>query len=383
MQIYISESDYDKHKLSYNLQFFAKEGPGGEKTEEATTKKLGDARDEGQVARSNELITSTSLMGLFLALKMSVGYMGKGFIENFALFYRKIPDIEGKEFTVAVASDLFRIMIVRTIVIALPVLVMAIVVAILFNIIQIKWKVTAKPLKPKLDKIDPLKGMKRLFSFDKVLDLIKSVIKIIFMYYVIIDALKNEWKTLLNLYEIPLNQAIALIGTIIIDLGFKISIYFLIVGIFDFFYQKFKFKKDMKMTKQEIKDEFKQSEGDPQIKGKIKSKMREASQRRMMQALPQADVVITNPTHLAVAIRYDKDTGSAPVVIAKGADYVALKIKEVAKENKIEIVENKPLARMLYYNVDIDREIPQELYQMVAEVLAYVYGLKNDMSNIN
>ena len=133
------------------------------------------------------------------------------------------------------------------------------------------------------------------------------------------------------------------------------------------------------MTKQEIKDEYKQQEGDPQIKGKIKSKMREASQRRMMQKLPEADVVITNPTHFACAIKYDKDTAEAPILIAKGADYVAQKIKEVAKEHDIPIVENKPLARMLYYNVDLDKEIPKELYQMTAEVLAYVYKLKNKL----
>ena len=132
----------------------------------------------------------------------------------------------------------------------------------------------------------------------------------------------------------------------------------------------------MKMTKQEVKDEFKSTEGDPHIKGKIRSKMREASQRRMMQSVPEADVVITNPTHLAVALKYDRDSSSAPIVVAKGADYVAQKIKEIAREHKVEIVENKPVARMLYYNVDVDQEIPPELYQTVAEILAYVYGLK-------
>jgi len=138
-----------------------------------------------------------------------------------------------------------------------------------------------------------------------------------------------------------------------------------------------KFKKDMKMSKQEVKDEFKNSEGDPQVKGKIRSKMKEISMMRMMQSLPKADVVITNPTHFAAAIMYEKSSSSAPVLVAKGADFLAQKIKDVAKENKIEIVENKPLARMLYYNVEVGGEIPPELYQMTAEVLAYVYGLKN------
>ncbi|ROR30782.1 flagellar biosynthetic protein FlhB [Mobilisporobacter senegalensis] len=366
--------------LKYNLQFFAKEGPGGEKTEEATTKKLNDAREEGQVARSTELITATSLATLFIILRIFTGFIGTKFLESFRIIYYKIPDLAKTEFNVATARTLFFDILLQIIIISVPVFLSTIIVAILVNILQVKWKPTTKPLKPKFDKIDPLKGFKRIISMEKLLDLSKSVIKVGFMFYVVYDALKDEWATLINLYDIPLNQAIELIGSMTIDLGLKISMFFLIIGFADLFYQKMKFKKDMKMSKQEVKDEFKQSEGDPQIKSRIKSKMREASQRRMMQALPQADVVITNPTHLAVAIKYDKDSNSAPIVIAKGADYMALKIKEIARENQIEIVENKPLARMLYYNVDLDSEIPNELYQMVAEVLAYVYGLKNKMS---
>lgn len=365
--------------LRYNLQFFA-DGPGGEKTEEPTTKKLNDAREEGQVARSTELITSSSLAALFVVLKVFVGSIGTNFIESFGTYYRKIPDFAKEEFNINVAGALFFNVLLQIIKIAFPVIITAFIVALLVNIAQVKWKFTAKPLKPKFDKINPMKGFKRIISKEKIFDLVKSVLKVTVMFYMVYGTLKDEWITLMNLYDIPLNQAIQLIGTITINLGFKISMFFLVIGFADLFYQKMKFKKDMKMTKQEVKDEFKQSEGDPQIKGKIRSKMREASQRRMMQALPEADVVITNPTHLAVAIKYDKDSSSAPVVIAKGADYMALKIKDAARENKIEIVENKPLARMLYYNVDLDSEIPSELYQMVAEVLAYVYGLKNKMS---
>lgn len=371
---------YQKEDLKYNLQFFAKEGPGGEKTEDATTKKLSDAREEGQVAKSTELITATSLMSLFLMLKLYIGTMGNKFLESFLTFYNKIPELAKNEFNVATANSLFVNIILSTAIIALPLFISAFVVSFIVNIFQVKWKFTTKPLRPKFDKLDPIKGIKRMLSFDKLMELLKSVLKVIVMCYVVYDALKDEWNLLLNLYEIPLGNAITLIGTTIIDLGLKISILFLIIGFADLFYQKMKFKKDMKMTKQEVKDEFKQSEGDPQVKGKIKAKMRESSQRRMMQALPQADVVITNPTHLAVALKYENDSSTAPIVIAKGADYVAGKIKEIARENKIEIVENKPLARMLYYNVDIDQEIPQELYQMVAEVLAYVYGLKNNVS---
>ncbi len=179
------------------------------------------------------------------------------------------------------------------------------------------------------------------------------------------------------LYDIPLMQAIIFSGQIILDTGLKIALVYIVIGAADWIYQKHKFHEEMKMTKQEVKDEYKNTEGNPEIKGKQRQRMQEASRRRMMQDVPKADVIITNPTHLAVALKYDSNESKAPVVLAKGEDYLALKIREVAKENHVEIVENKPLARMLYANVDIGQEIPPELYQAVAEVLAMVYNMKN------
>ena len=173
-----------------------------------------------------------------------------------------------------------------------------------------------------------------------------------------------------------MNQAIGLIGEIAIDLGIRIAMVYMVIAFLDFWYQKWKFRQDMKMTKQEVKDEYKNQEGDPQVKAKQKQRMREASMRRMMSQLPEADVVITNPTHYAVAVKYDPEKYDAPYVLAKGEDYLAQKIKDVAREHEIEIVENKPLARMLYANVEIGGLIPPELYQAVAEVLAFVYHLK-------
>ena len=191
------------------------------------------------------------------------------------------------------------------------------------------------------------------------------------------NTLKDKLSFLHSLYDIPLIQAILQVGGLAIDLGLRISFIYLILAFVDLKYQKWKFHKDMKMTKQEVKDEYKNAEGDPQIRAQIKQKMREASQRRMMQSLPQADVVITNPTHYAVAVKYDPEVADAPYVLAKGEDFLAQRIKETAKANNIEIVENKPLARMLYHNVDVGAVIPPELYHSVAEVLAFVYNLKN------
>lgn len=365
------------YRLPYNLQLFAEEGTGGEKTEDATSKKLGDARNEGQVARSNELITASGLATLFISLKIFVGFIAGKLIETFQSTYSNIDKISSDEFSAVTFEGLLSDAIWTIILICIPIFATAMVVSIGVILFQVKWKISTKMMRPKFSKINPLKGFKKLLGKGKLIELMIEFIKIGVIAYITYSTLKDEWKTLLILYNINLNQAILLIGNLAIDLGIKISMLFLIIGLGDLIYQKMKFKKDMKMSKQEVKDEFKNSEGDPLIKGKIRTKMREVSQRRMMQAVPQADVVITNPTHFAAAIKYDRESAEAPVLVAKGADYVAMKIKEVAKENNIEIVENKPLARMLYYNVELGAEIPPELYQMTAEVLAYVYGLRN------
>ena len=362
--------------LPFHLQFFA-EGSGGEKTEDATSKKLTDARNEGQVARSTELITASALVTIFFVLKTFSGFIGEKFIETFQKVFLNIDKISRDEFTVVTSEAIISDAILTIIWTCAPVFITAMAVSFGVILFQVKWKISGKLMKPKFSKINPISGFRKIFSKDKAVGLIIELLKIGVIAIIAYNTLKNEWKTLLILYDIDLDLAIILIGNLVIDLGMKISLLFLAIGFADLVYQKMKHKKDMKMTKQEVKDEFKNTEGDPYTKNRIRIKMREVSQRRMMQALPQADVVITNPTHFAAAIKYDKDSAAAPVLIAKGADYLAQRIKEVAKENKIEIVENKPLARMLYYNVELGAEIPPELYQMTAEVLAYVYGLKN------
>ena len=210
-----------------------------------------------------------------------------------------------------------------------------------------------------------------------LVSLIKQVVILVVIFIVVYNKLKSRMSDIYMLYDIPLISAIMLLGDIIFDIGTVICVIYAIIGVADYVFEKRKFKKEMMMTKQEVKDEWKNTEGNPEVKNKIRQKMSEASRRRMMQAVPEADVVITNPTHFAVALKYEQNKGKAPVVIAKGEDYLAAKIKEAARENNIEIVENKPLARMLYYNVELDEEIPPELYQAVAEVLAFVYNIKN------
>ncbi len=365
------------YMFELNLQYFAKEGPGGEKTEPATDKKKDDARKEGQVAKSKELNGAVSLFAMFLVLKIFIGNLGLSFIEVFSEAYRRIPEMtvffDGR----IIAKDyagVMNIIITKVLMMLLPFLAVAFGVAFIVDLVQVKWKPTAKPLQPKFNKMNPINGVKKLFSKDKLVELLKSLLKLLIIGYMAYSTLKDEAGQLFLLYDMELIGALKLFGDIVINMALKICAVYLVIGIVDYVYQRHKFNEDLKMTKQEVKDEWKNSEGDPQIKGKQRQRMQEASRRRMMQNIPQADVVITNPTHFAVAIKYDPQVAPAPYVIAKGEDFLAAKIREEAAKFDIDIVENKPLARMLYYNVDLGAQIPQELYSTVAEILAVIYN---------
>ena len=364
--------------LQLNLQFFA-DGPGGEKTEPATQKKLDDARDKGQVAKSREIANGFGLLALFLVIKFWVGNMGIQFLEVFSAVYNKIPELTVSWNGFTPDNDIsvmFKNMLVRILIILAPIFIIAVLVAFISDVAQVKWKIAKKAMEPKLSKLNPISGFKKIFSANSIAELIKSLAKIILITYVVYNYIQDKWTDLFVLYDIPLMQALQLVAEHITSMGIQISVIYIVLAFVDFGYQKYKFAKDMRMTKQEVKDEDKLQEGDPKVKGKIRQRMQEASRRRMMQQLPTADVVITNPTHYAVAIKYDPEVADAPIVLAKGADYLAAKIKETARENHIEIVENKPLARMLYANVEVGQMVPPELYQAVAEVLAFVYKLQ-------
>ena len=300
-------------------------------------------------------------------------------MNSFVDIYGRIPDFvreNAVDVTEKSVAALMSDALIQILIVCVPFFAFGFVVTALISVIQVGWKVTGKPLQPKFDKFNPINGFKRIFSKDSIFELVKSILKIFVIVYVAYTSIRGHAQDIFILYEIPLMQAIMLCGTVIINAGLKISLVYLVIGLADFIYQKYRFNEDMKMTKQEIKDEFKNTEGNPEIKGRQRQRMREASRRRMMQDVPKADVVITNPTHFAVAIKYDAETSKAPIVLAKGEDYLAQKIKEAAREHHIEIVENKPLARMLYANVDIGQEIPPELYQAVAEILAMVYNMR-------
>ena len=361
--------------MRMNLSFF-KEGPGGEKTEQPTPKKRKQAADEGQVALSQEVAPAFTYIILFTALGMLAPGMFRSlqalFFHSFLTAENSTPDMLDVRF----AGSFIGGMLVQGILVALPLLLIAMLIGFLSAYAQVGWNPSSKKLKLKFNKLNPIEGLKRMFSFQAIMNFIKSFLKMIIIGLVIYTVLRNEISELPGLMNLTIMEAVRHVGGLIITLGITVGIWFIVVAAIDYAYQRYKNERDMKMTKYEVKQEYKQSEGDPHIKGKIRQKMQEASMRRMMQSIPDADVIITNPTHYAVAIKYDRDGASAPVVTAKGVDFLAQKIKEKAKEHGIETIENKPLARALYETVDIGREIPPELYQAVAEVLAYIYKLK-------
>lgn len=370
---------YEESLIKFNLQLFAND-EGGEKTEEPTAKKIDDSRKEGQVAKSKEISTAASLLAVFICLKIFIGFIGERLTGVFFNFWNEMDKYANDAFNSITVVQLLTEGLIYILITCLPFFVISLLVAFLSQSVQFKWMVTTKPLAPKLNKLNPISGFKRIFSKQALFDLALSIVKIVIIFAICYSVIKDNLTILLTVYDLEIEASLGILFDLIMDLGIKVSIVYFVLALGDLIFQKWKHKQDLKMSKQEVKDEYKNQEGDPKIKSQQRQRMQQASRRRMMQSIPEADVVITNPTHFAVALKYDNTVNQAPIVVAKGADYLAFKIKEIANENDVMIYEDKPLARMLYSNVDIGREIPAELYQAVAEVLAYVYGERNKVS---
>jgi len=257
-----------------------------------------------------------------------------------------------------------------------PILAVSLIIGLIVNYGQMGFILTNETLMPKLSRLNPIEGFKRLFSKRAVFELLKSIIKLAIIGYILWTELKTDIFEVSGLFRTDIEKAVAFISDKAFNIVYKSGLALLILAVLDYFYQWWEYEKSLRMSKQEIKEEYKQMEGDPQIRSKIREKQRQLGMRRMMQEVPKADVVITNPTHYAVALRYRQEEDEAPVVIAKGQDYVALKIKEIAKEHNVAIVENRALAQALYKTTDVGKSIPPELFHAVAEVLAFVYNLK-------
>lgn len=355
-------------RFHFCLQRFA----DGDKTEEPTAKKRQDAAKKGQVGKSQELSTAFVLLIGFFVIKA----LWEQIYANIAGYTIYIFGHLNQNVDVENVIQLFIGMGVILVKTAMPIMLAVMVVGLAVNFFQVGLNVSAEKIQPKFDNLNPINGVGRMFSKRSLVELVKSVLKIVVIGFFIYNYLKDEIFTMPQFIFYDLGTSLTKMSEIIFTLAFQVIGVIFVLAVLDFGYQKWQTTQDLKMTKQEVKDEFKQTEGDPQIKGKIRQKQRQMAMSRMMQEVPKADVIVTNPTHFAVALKYEKGM-TAPVVVAKGADFVAQKIKSVGRENDVPLVENRPLARALYASTEVGDSVPRELYQSVAEVLAYVYRLKH------
>lgn len=346
---------------------------GEEKSFPATPKRREEARKKGQVARSSEFGAALTLLAVVLALHALLpGEGGLSLLRDLQSTFQFSP--HDSAFTFATVHQWHTRALGWEAKIVLPVLLLAAALGLVSGVGQVGFAVTPEALAPQWSRVNPASGLKRLLSMRGTVEAFKGLLKMGLVGGVCYSTLRGAIDSgeLLRTMGEPLTEVVSVVGGLIWTLGLRVSVILMILAVADYAYQKYEFEKSLKMSLTEIKQEVKQSDGDPHIKAKIRRLQREMSKRRMMQDVPKADVVITNPTHYAVALTYDGG-GSAPKVVAKGQDEVAARIREVARENKVPLVENKPLARTLYGTVEIGREIPADLFEAVAQVLAFVY----------
>ncbi|MEG3641422.1 flagellar biosynthesis protein FlhB [Magnetococcus sp. PR-3] len=344
------------------------------KTEEPTPKRLADSRNKGQVATSKEVSTALLMLAALGAFLMSGGELWQALQNKMRFFLSgQISD----DVTPTGVSLIFNEVIKGVVLDLSPFFLLFIIVAILAGILQHGWLISFDPLMPKISKINPLQGIKRLVSIRSLVDALKSVIKIVVISIAVYLAMRDNIDQILGLADTTIAEFTSLMLNDALGILWRVALAFLLIAVLDFLYQKHEHVKGLRMSKQEIKDEMKQMEGDPLLKGRIRQIQRELAQSRMMQEVPKADVVITNPTHYACALQYTPGEMAAPKLIAKGKGPIAAKIRELADENKIPRIENPPLARTLYRDVELDQLIPPELFKAVAEVLAFIFNTKN------
>ena len=345
-----------------------------DKTEEPTPKKKKDARKQGNIAKSAEVNKAMTFIAILVVIYMMSGSIIselQGFIVN----------ILSGDFSMTMNDNTIKILMFKVMMsfmkIVLPISLIIMVFGILGSLIQTGLFFSMESLKPKFSKLNPLTGLKNMFSMKAIVNLIKSMVVICIMIYLGYSFMSKNFEGIIKSGDIYLPYMFNIVLDLIKSILTSITLAVAVVAALDYGYEKFSHKKGLKMTKQEVKEEYKQMEGDPHIKGKIKQKQRQMANQRMIQAVPSSTVIVTNPTHISIAIRYEQGKDTTPIVVAKGADEVAFRIREIAKSHDIPIIENVPLARLIYKEVDIDQEIPEERYKAVAEVLVAVYKIKN------
>lgn len=349
----------------FDLQMFA-----GEKTEPATEKKREEARQRGNVPKSQDLSSVLILLSAFIGIKL-YGAQLYGLCGEYMRYC--FTHAIHSPLTLPETLVLFNQWIMMMFRALTPIMLIVVLSSVMANLMQTGVLFRFDPLMPDLDRLNPISGIQNIFSWKLVAELVKSMLKILIVAYVPYSTLQEQLPFIIRFIQLEPVPAIILLMRIIFTMGIKILLILLVLAVFDWFFQKWRYEENLKMSKEDIKDEYKQREGDPRIKQKIREKQRQASTKRMMDEVPKATVVVTNPTHIACALQYDPNGSGAPLVVAMGAGLIAHKIKEIAKEHKVPIVENKPLARALYKMVEIGDEIPPDLYEAVVRILAEIY----------
>ena len=351
-------------------------GEGGDKTEDPTPHRMREAREKGQVAKSREITVAFVLLLSYFLFKYLGEYMWLNLTSSARAILHLIP--EAKNFNILLAAYILLLALRGIAMVVLPIFGIAFISTFLAEALQTGFLFSFDPLSPKIEKLNPLEGLKKMASLQGFVELIKSLFKIIVVFYISFSAAREELPFIILLVEAQPWDAIVLGGSIAYKIAIRVGLFYVALAILDYLYRRWEYMKNLRMTKQEVKEEYKRLEGDPMVKQRMRDLQRQAAHQRMMGAVPQADVVVTNPTHIAVALKYESKKMKAPVLLAKGERIIAEQIRQIAEEHEVSIVENEPLARLIYRTTKLNQEVPPGLYQAIAEVLAYVYKIKRD-----
>jgi flagellar biosynthetic protein FlhB len=345
-----------------------------ERTEKPTTRRRRKAREEGKVAKSMELNSAAILVLGFMSLYMMGPHLARQTMNIMSHTMANAPAIAAADPTF---MKVFGDYMLKFFLLLSPVFVLMTLIAIGINVAQVGFKITPKAMEPKLEKLNLVSGLKRLVSLRSLVQLVRDSIKLFIVGFVAYKSIESEFRSFFLLPDMSVVQFAGMMGKLALTLALKIGGAILVIAAIDYMYQRYEFEKSIKMSKQDLKDEFKDTEGSPQLKARVRQVQREMARNRMMRAVPTADVVVTNPTEIAVALKYDPKQMDAPYVIAMGERLVAQRIRQLAVEHDIPVVEDKPLARALFKMCDVGQVIPANLYKAVAELLAYVYKVKS------
>ena len=342
------------------------------KTEQPTPHKLGEARKKGQIAKSKELTSALLFITSFVVLNISSVYIWDSLVTLMHYSFGQIPS----EFSYGISGIYLNAALKTAFMVLLPMFITNFLLVFISESMQTQFLFTFTTLTPDINRINPFEQAKKYFTLKHYMTALKSVLKIVIVFSIVFFALKDKFPLVLKSQYLSLWQLIHLRGSLVMDIVIKVGIFFIFISVLDYFYERYEFVKSMMMTKKEIKEEYKRLEGDPEIKKRQREKQRKMAQSRQMGAVPGADVVVTNPVHVAVAIQYKPEIAKAPIILAKGRKLLAQEIKRVADENYVPIIENQMLARALYKYGDVGVTIPPQFYRAVAEILAFVYNLK-------